>query len=117
MSAAIQPQQPQPQPQQQQQQQQPPALSQAQQLAAQSRAEGLENEDQGLLLDNGEADVEAVISEKNQLIGRQYVEIERLQRELAEVINERDALLCEVSKFKFECEMADLKRLQDDCLR
>ncbi|OXU22154.1 hypothetical protein TSAR_014749 [Trichomalopsis sarcophagae] len=62
----------------------------------------------------GHEDVDTMIEEKNQLISRQYAEIERLQRELAEVIGERDALLCEVSKFKFELEMADLKRLQDD---
>lgn len=59
-------------------------------------------------------DVESIIEEKNQLISRQYAEIERLQRELAEVVGERDALLCEVSKFKFEREMTDLKRLHDD---
>ncbi|OAD58985.1 hypothetical protein WN48_09945 [Eufriesea mexicana] len=45
-------------------------------------------------------DVESILEEKNQLISRQYAEIERLQRELSEVIGERDALLCEVSKFK-----------------
>ncbi|XP_015608473.1 IQ motif and SEC7 domain-containing protein 2 isoform X3 [Cephus cinctus] len=61
-----------------------------------------------------EADLEVIIEEKNQLISRQYAEIERLQRELSEVIGERDALLCEVSKLKFELEMADLKRLHDD---
>ncbi|XP_025075209.1 IQ motif and SEC7 domain-containing protein 1 [Pogonomyrmex barbatus] len=59
-------------------------------------------------------DVESILEEKNQLISRQYAEIERLQRELAEVVGERDALLCEVSKFKFEREMTDLKRLHDD---
>ncbi|XP_058800519.1 IQ motif and SEC7 domain-containing protein 1 isoform X2 [Phymastichus coffea] len=59
-------------------------------------------------------DLDAMLEEKNQLISRQYAEIERLQRELAEVIQERDALLCDLSKFKFELEMADLKRLQDD---
>lgn len=59
-------------------------------------------------------DVESILEEKNQLISRQYAEIERLQRELNEVIGERDALLCEVSKFKFEREMTDLKRLHDD---
>ncbi|XP_031832103.1 brefeldin-resistant Arf-GEF family protein schizo isoform X3 [Nomia melanderi] len=59
-------------------------------------------------------DVETILEEKNQLISRQYAEIERLQRELNEVIGERDALLCEVSKFKFEREMTDLKRLHDD---
>lgn len=52
--------------------------------------------------------------QKEHLIARQYAEIERLQRELSEVISERDSLLCEVSKFKFELEIADLKRLQDD---
>ncbi|XP_066598251.1 IQ motif and SEC7 domain-containing protein 1 isoform X5 [Prorops nasuta] len=66
--------------------------------------------DSGLL----DPDVEGILEEKNQLITRQYAEIERLQRELTEVISERDALLCEVSKFKFEREMTDLKRLQDD---
>lgn len=66
----------------------------------------------GALLDV--PDVEGLIEEKNQLISRQYAEIERLQRELAEVVGERDALLCEVSKFKFEREMTDLKRLHDD---
>lgn len=65
----------------------------------------------GVLLDT---DVEGILEEKNQLISRQYAEIERLQRELAEVVGERDALLCEVSKFKFEREMTDLKRLHDD---
>ncbi|XP_067205713.1 IQ motif and SEC7 domain-containing protein 1 isoform X5 [Linepithema humile] len=65
----------------------------------------------GALLDS---DVEGILEEKNQLISRQYAEIERLQRELAEVVGERDALLCEVSKFKFEREMTDLKRLHDD---
>lgn len=58
-------------------------------------------------------DVESILEEKNQLISRQYAEIERLQRELSEV-GERDALLCEVSKFKFEREMTDLTRLLDD---
>ncbi|XP_018395210.1 PREDICTED: IQ motif and SEC7 domain-containing protein 1 isoform X2 [Cyphomyrmex costatus] len=62
----------------------------------------------------GDPDVEGILEEKNQLISRQYAEIERLQRELAEVVGERDALLCEVSKFKFEREMTDLKRLHDD---
>ncbi|XP_012141416.1 brefeldin-resistant Arf-GEF family protein schizo isoform X7 [Megachile rotundata] len=67
--------------------------------------------DPGGLLD---PDVESILEEKNQLISRQYAEIERLQRELTEVIGERDALLCEVSKFKFEREMTDLTRLLDD---
>ncbi|XP_011064908.1 PREDICTED: IQ motif and SEC7 domain-containing protein 1 isoform X5 [Acromyrmex echinatior] len=72
---------------------------------------GSETAPAGALLDS---DVEGILEEKNQLISRQYAEIERLQRELAEVVGERDALLCEVSKFKFEREMTDLKRLHDD---
>ncbi|KAL0124196.1 hypothetical protein PUN28_006196 [Cardiocondyla obscurior] len=72
---------------------------------------GGETASPGALLDT---DVESIIEEKNQLISRQYAEIERLQRELADVVGERDALLCEVSKFKFEREMTDLKRLHDD---
>ena len=61
-----------------------------------------------------ENDLEVILVEKNCLIARQYTEIERLQRELSAVVGERDALVCEVSKFKFELEMADLKRLHDD---
>lgn len=57
------------------------------------------------------ADLDAILEDKNQLINRQYTEIERLQRQLQEVAAERDSLLCELSKFKFELEMADLKRL------
>ncbi|KAI4497955.1 hypothetical protein M0802_006779 [Mischocyttarus mexicanus] len=72
---------------------------------------GGNNESATGLLDS---DVETILEEKNQLISRQYAEIERLQRELREVIGERDALICEVSKFKFEREMTDLKRLHDD---
>ncbi|KAG7188369.1 hypothetical protein KM043_008023 [Ampulex compressa] len=64
-----------------------------------------------------EQDVESILEEKNQLISRQYAEIERLQRELGDVAAERDALLCEVSKFKFEREMTDLKRLHDDSVK
>lgn len=67
--------------------------------------------DPAVLLDS---DVKNILEEKNQLISRQYAEIEKLQRELSEVIGERDALLCEVSKFKFEREMTDLTRLLDD---
>lgn len=63
---------------------------------------------------NNESEIDGLLDEKNRLIARQYAEIERLQQELSEVIGERDALLCDVSKFKFELEMADLRRLHDD---
>ena len=74
------------------------------------------NEQQEEIVANSEEldDIQIVLDEKDQLINRQYAEIERLQRELTDIIGERDSLLCEVSKFKFELEMADLKRLQDD---
>ncbi|KAK0098645.1 hypothetical protein PV326_005567 [Microctonus aethiopoides] len=67
-----------------------------------------------LMNNHDSEDVETLLDEKNRLITRQYAEIERLQRELSEVIGERDALICDVSKFKFELEMGDLKRLHDD---
>ena len=47
------------------------------------------------------------------IIHRQYQEIEELKHELDAVTTERDMLLCEVSKLKFEMEIADLKRLPD----
>lgn len=55
-----------------------------------------------------------IVDDKDNLITQQYAKIEKLQQELVEIMSERDSLLCEVSKFKFETEMADLKKLQDD---
>ncbi|XP_069693811.1 IQ motif and SEC7 domain-containing protein 1 isoform X9 [Periplaneta americana] len=49
------------------------------------------------------------------IIHRQCQEIEDLKHELDAVTTERDMLLCEVSKLKFEMEIADLKRLHDGC--
>ncbi|XP_046407301.1 IQ motif and SEC7 domain-containing protein 2 isoform X6 [Ischnura elegans] len=64
------------------------------------------------------SDVEALlqrtIEEKDNLIRRQLKEIKDLKRELDLVFNERDMLLCEVSKLKFELEMTGLKKLQDE---
>lgn len=47
------------------------------------------------------------------IIHRQCQEIQELKNELDAVTTERDMLLCEVSKLKFEMEIADLKRLPD----
>lgn len=47
------------------------------------------------------------------IIHRQCQEIQDLKNELDAVTTERDMLLCEVSKLKFEMEIADLKRLHD----
>lgn len=48
------------------------------------------------------------------LLNKQDREIARLKSELTAVLNERDLLLCEVSKLKFELEIVDLKRIHDD---
>lgn len=64
--------------------------------------------------DVNETNVNAIIDEKNHLITCQHAENERLTRELTERTAERDALLCELSKLKFELEIADIKRLHDD---
>uniref|UniRef100_A0A0A9W1S5 IQ motif and SEC7 domain-containing protein 1 n=4 Tax=Lygus hesperus TaxID=30085 RepID=A0A0A9W1S5_LYGHE len=40
--------------------------------------------------------------------------IEELRAQLSSVMAERDMLLCEVSRLKFELEIADLKRINDD---
>lgn len=40
--------------------------------------------------------------------------IEELRAQLSSVMTERDMLLCEVSRLKFELEIADLKRISDD---
>jgi len=55
----------------------------------------------------------AVIEEYLSLINRQSQEISDLKNNLKSVLSERDMLLCEVSRLKFEQEMADLKRLND----
>ncbi|XP_063220500.1 IQ motif and SEC7 domain-containing protein 1 isoform X10 [Bacillus rossius redtenbacheri] len=47
------------------------------------------------------------------LIRKQCTEIESLKQELDAVVTERDMLLCEVSKLKFEFEISNLKRLRD----
>lgn len=52
--------------------------------------------------------------EKDIIIQQQGQEIEELKQSLKELSTERDMLLCEVSKLKFELEMSDLKRLNDD---
>ncbi|KAK3915214.1 Enhancer of mRNA-decapping protein 4-like protein [Frankliniella fusca] len=55
----------------------------------------------------------ARLEENVNLISRQSQEIATLKSELKEVLSERDMLLCEVSRLKFEMEMADLKRLHE----
>lgn len=52
--------------------------------------------------------------EKDIIIEQQGQEIEELKKSLKELSAERDLLLCEVSKLKFELEMSDLKRLNEE---
>ncbi|KAE8739024.1 hypothetical protein FOCC_FOCC015469 [Frankliniella occidentalis] len=66
----------------------------------------------GKCSDSDEASELRVKLEENvNLISRQSQEIATLKSELKAVLSERDMLLCEVSRLKFEMEMSDLKRL------
>lgn len=58
-------------------------------------------------------DPKRIIEEKDKLIKRQFIRIEELESELTLVKEERDALLCDVNKLRFELEMSELKRLKD----
>lgn len=58
-------------------------------------------------------DPKRIIEEKDKLIKRQFIRIEELEGELAALREERDALLCDVNKLRFELEMSELKRLKD----
>lgn len=58
-------------------------------------------------------DPKRIIEEKDKLIKRQFIKIEELESELVALKEERDALLCDVNKLRFELEMSELKRLKD----
>ncbi|XP_076333706.1 IQ motif and SEC7 domain-containing protein 1-like isoform X6 [Tachypleus tridentatus] len=57
--------------------------------------------------------LKANIEEKEKLIRKQFLRIEELQNEATALKQEKDALLCDISKLKFELEMSELKRLRD----
>lgn len=59
-------------------------------------------------------DVNALLAQKDALIREQRDQIIRLKRELDGVATERDLLLCENSNLRFELEMVELKRLQEE---
>ncbi|RZF33276.1 hypothetical protein LSTR_LSTR007621 [Laodelphax striatellus] len=52
--------------------------------------------------------------DEKSLIIKQQQEIDELKNKLESVMSERNMLLCEVSRLKFELEIADLKRIHDD---
>lgn len=52
--------------------------------------------------------------DSNGIIQQQSEKIKVLEAQLKSVISERDLLLCEVSRLKFELEIADLKRIHED---
>ena len=52
--------------------------------------------------------------EKDIIIRQLSQEVESLKQINKELSSERDNLLCEVSKLKFELEMSDLKRLNEE---
>jgi len=62
----------------------------------------------------GDIDLNAALAQKDLYIREQHEQIIRLKRELDGVASERDLLLCEVSNLRFELEMVELKRLQDE---
>ncbi|XP_019880914.1 IQ motif and SEC7 domain-containing protein 1 isoform X3 [Aethina tumida] len=59
-------------------------------------------------------DINTVLAQKDAIIREQRDQIIRLKRELDGVASERDLLLCENSNLRFELEMVELKRLQDE---
>ncbi|KAL1493350.1 hypothetical protein ABEB36_011419 [Hypothenemus hampei] len=61
-------------------------------------------------------DINALLAQRDAIIREQNEQIMRLKRELDGVASERDLLLCENSNLRFELEMVELKRLQEESL-
>lgn len=59
-------------------------------------------------------DIKSLLAQRDAIIREQQEQIVRLNRELEGVATERDLLLCENSNLRFELEMVELKRLQDE---
>ncbi|XP_071054671.1 IQ motif and SEC7 domain-containing protein 1 isoform X8 [Onthophagus taurus] len=59
-------------------------------------------------------DVNTLLAQKDTIIRDQREQILRLKRELDGLASERDLLLCENSNLRFELEMVELKRVQDE---
>ncbi|XP_071549504.1 uncharacterized protein [Panulirus ornatus] len=54
------------------------------------------------------------MEDKDELIAKLTSECESLKKELEKSMQERDVLLCEVNRLKFELQMSDLKRLKEE---
>lgn len=63
-----------------------------------------------------DTNINAVLAQKDAIIFEQRDQIMRLKRELDGLASERDLLLCENSNLRFELEMLELKRLQEERL-
>lgn len=59
-------------------------------------------------------DINSLLAKRDAIIREQRDQIIRLKRELDGVASERDLLLSENSNLRFELEMVELKRLQDE---
>lgn len=59
-------------------------------------------------------DLNGLLAQKDAIIREQRDQIIRLKRELDGLASERDLLLCENSNLRFELEMVELKRLQEE---
>uniref|UniRef100_A0A1B6DPZ7 SEC7 domain-containing protein n=1 Tax=Clastoptera arizonana TaxID=38151 RepID=A0A1B6DPZ7_9HEMI len=64
--------------------------------------------------ETGVGDGKRTSEENLKIITDQCQQIESLKLKLEAIATERDLLLCEVSRLKFELEIADLKRINDD---
>lgn len=54
------------------------------------------------------------MEDKDEMITKLTSECESLKKELEKSMQERDVLLCEVNRLKFELQMSDLKRLKEE---
>ncbi|XP_022238309.1 uncharacterized protein LOC111085173 [Limulus polyphemus] len=55
-----------------------------------------------------------VIEVKDKLIKKQFIRIEALEYENAILSREKDALVCDINKLRFQLEMSQLKRHKDE---
>lgn len=61
-----------------------------------------------------DTNINSILAQKDAIIFEQRDQIIRLKRELDGLASERDLLLCENSNLRFDLEMLELKRLQEE---